>query len=1061
MPMMDAEGSVRDLSQQYGLVCESEGTPKSEQSSSPVSSWSEEEESTVLRKIDWLIMPILTLSFSTLMLNRTNIAFALNNGFLHDVGITQNEFNIGQQLLSAGIVLLEIPSNLLLYRVGPTIWIGSQIVAWSLVGTLQSFQKGLPTYLATRLLLGLCESGFTLAGLFILTDWYKTFESATRFSIYFAGSMGSAALGSLVAYGVIRDLDGRGGLAGWQWLFIIEGLLAFLSGVTFILAFPKSTSNPVSVLGFQYFSEREAHIVRQRVLLDDPTKANRAGKSVTREELRHVFTNWRLIPHTMATVAAHAPAQGVTDDILSSRISPLGSSMFNPGIAKILIEFNTSSSITATFVVSIYFLGYAFGPLVFAPISEIYGRVYLYHLGNFSFVLVCVGAAMSNNMDTLLALRFLMGVFGSAPTTVGIGSIMDLIQLEWRGRAISIWAIGPLLGPCIGPVIGGYVVENLGWRWVYWILAIVGGALGILGVAFMQETYAPTLLERKARRLRKETGNDALRADMDTRSFGLIKLAIIRPMKLLFTTPLVTLIALYVGISFGILNLLTATFAFVYADQYHFGEATLGLTFLPAGIGMMIAVVGFGYVADYLVAVDEKTRGEDEPFKPEVKLSPWVTMPASVALPVGLFVYGWTTQLQAHWIVPMISVALLCFGLLGTTTCLSNYQIDSYPEYASSASAAVTLARSLVGALVPLGGLKFFHNPASSHPSPDTQQHPVLHSGDAVPWFFKPFHQTTRLEDGSATQIDRLMDMELMNHYTAKAYRTITTSKEISAMYQYDMPREALVVPTLLEEILAFAAFHLAYLNPDRRQNYSLTAYQHQGRAIREMTSVLKGGLTSETCHGTYAASIFVVINAFATLPSCERHNTSFDPIVGLSDIFILVSGITAILASSEEALRNGTMKGLFWKQTDPPVDVEHLQTITKRLDVVLLNLIERRGQSDEIEISVVIEGATTLRDAIHETLSSQPGAPELKIAFVWPLRMSDTFLGLLRDRYPPTMVILAYYSVILYHGATNCWFLTNWAEALISHISRQLSGTPYYGFIEWPIAMVPKPAPL
>ena len=147
--------------------------------------------------------------------------------------------------------------------------------------------------------------------------------------------------------------------------------------------------------------------------------------------------------------------------------------MFAPGVASIMAEFNSTSNLLATFVVSIYFLGYAFGPLVFAPISEIYGRVYLYHLGNFAFIIVCVGAAQSQNMGMLLASRLLMGVFGSAPTTVGVGSIIDIVTLEWRGRTLSLWAMGPLLGPCIGPAIGGYVTERLGWRWVYWILAIM------------------------------------------------------------------------------------------------------------------------------------------------------------------------------------------------------------------------------------------------------------------------------------------------------------------------------------------------------------------------------------------------------------------------------------------------------------------------------------------------------------------------------------------------------------------------------------------------------------
>ncbi|KAJ4220983.1 hypothetical protein NW759_007053 [Fusarium solani] len=254
--------------------------------------WSKEEEAALLRKVDWLILPILVFGFSTLTLNRSNIAFSLNNGFLQDVGITQNDFNVGQQLLSAGIVIFEIPSNMILYRVGPATWIGFQIIAWSLVGTFQALQTGLGAFIATRLLLGICESGFIPAGLYLMTNWYKTFETGKRFSIYFAGSMAAAALGGLIAFGVIGNLHGHGGLSGWRWLFIIEGLMSFCSGVLFILFIPRSPTDPVSIFGWRYFDERESQILRQRIILDDPTKGVRVGSNVTWGELRRVIEQW-------------------------------------------------------------------------------------------------------------------------------------------------------------------------------------------------------------------------------------------------------------------------------------------------------------------------------------------------------------------------------------------------------------------------------------------------------------------------------------------------------------------------------------------------------------------------------------------------------------------------------------------------------------------------------------------------------------------------------------------------------------------------------------------------
>lgn len=186
----------------------------------------------------------------------------------------------------------------------------------------------------------------------------------------------------------------------------------------------------------------------------------------------------------------------------------------------------------------------------------------------------------------------------------------------------------------------------------------------------MRETYAPTLLERKVRRLRSETGNQSLRSKMDTRSHKLVKLAIIRPIKFLVKTPMVTVIALYVGIAYGILNLLIATFSFVYADQYNFSEGTLGLSFLPAGVGMMIGVVSYGNLADYLVQRSQKDQQPGAVYRPEVKLTPWATVPVGFAFCAGMFIYGWTTEERVHWIVPMLAVAVLCFGLMGATASL-------------------------------------------------------------------------------------------------------------------------------------------------------------------------------------------------------------------------------------------------------------------------------------------------------------------------------------------------------------------------------------------------------
>ena len=147
--------------------------------------------------------------------------------------------------------------------------------------------------------------------------------------------------------------------------------------------------------------------------------------------------------------------------------------MFAPGVPEVMAEFKSTNVQLASFVVSVYILGYAFGPFIVAPLSELYGRLVIYHICNVGFVVFTVACAVSSNLNMLIGFRFLEGVFGSAPLTLGGGSIADMIIQEKRGGMMALWAMGPLLGPVVGPVAGGYLSQAKGWRWVFWLIAIV------------------------------------------------------------------------------------------------------------------------------------------------------------------------------------------------------------------------------------------------------------------------------------------------------------------------------------------------------------------------------------------------------------------------------------------------------------------------------------------------------------------------------------------------------------------------------------------------------------
>ncbi|CVK86186.1 hypothetical protein FPRO04_07868 [Fusarium proliferatum] len=269
--------------------------------------WSLDEERRAKRKLDLIIMPLLTLGFFCLQLDRGNIANALTDNFMEDVGVTQNQFNVGQQMLSLGIVLFEIPSNMILYRVGPGKWLTLQLFLFGTVSTFQAFQNNYGSFVATRFLLGITESGFIPGGLWTLSTWYTRKETAKRVMFFYFGNQFGQASSKLLAYGILH-MRGVGDKAGWFWLFVLMGAFTVLSGVVLGCCLPDSFKNPRSTFlpNVKIFNERELHILQTRVLLDDPMKGKKK-KKIGLGAFKKAFSNWRLWVHVIITLTNNGP----------------------------------------------------------------------------------------------------------------------------------------------------------------------------------------------------------------------------------------------------------------------------------------------------------------------------------------------------------------------------------------------------------------------------------------------------------------------------------------------------------------------------------------------------------------------------------------------------------------------------------------------------------------------------------------------------------------------------------------------------------------------------------
>lgn len=262
-----------------------------------------------------------------------------------------------------------------------------------------------------------------------------------------------------------------------------------------------------------------------------------------------------------------------------------------PAVPQILAEFGSSDTLYQAILVSIWELGEAIGPLLTAPLSEIYGRSPVYNVANIIFIVFSLACAGSSNLHMLVAFRFFSGI-GDASIALNPGIIGDMFVQEERGFALSIMGLPPLLGPVAGPVLGGFLTQAKGWRWAFWLSAITGGVCEICFLAFFRETYKPRILQKKSRRLRKQTGKKDLRSKYDNdpsvKGSYIWRQSIIRPAQMLVRSPIVLLLALYVSVVYGFLYLLLTTITEVFETTYRFSQGAAGLAYLGLGTSPLL-----------------------------------------------------------------------------------------------------------------------------------------------------------------------------------------------------------------------------------------------------------------------------------------------------------------------------------------------------------------------------------------------------------------------------------------------------------------------------------------
>ena len=397
----------------------------------------------------------------------------------------------------------------------------------------------------------------------------------------------------------------------------------------------------------------------------------------------------------------------------------MASSIFAPGHEEIASSFSAPTTVSVL-PISLYNFGMAFGPVLASPLSETFGRraVYLIVLPLFS--LFVLGTGFSQSMAAVIACRFFAGLFASPSVAIASATIADIFAPSDRALPMISYYSTPWLGSLMGPLVGGFVVEQKGWRWTQWT-TLFFGLIFFFPIIFVQESYKKTIISRQAK---KQGLHDPTKPQTTWRQQLriFVRSNLGRPILMLLTEPIVTLLCLYMGFQFGLLYCFVIASPYVFSSIYDFGLGAQGLSFLGLIIGCLLGSV-------FLMVIEKKVyqpklrhhkasiaatttnananANDVLEFPPENRL--YGAMLGSICLPVGLFWFAWTSRPSIHWICPIVAQGVVMFGSLTVYVPCGMYMMDTYGAlYGASASGANSLLRYTLAAIFPLFTLQMY-----------------------------------------------------------------------------------------------------------------------------------------------------------------------------------------------------------------------------------------------------------------------------------------------------------------------------------------------------------------
>lgn len=381
-----------------------------------------------------------------------------------------------------------------------------------------------------------------------------------------------------------------------------------------------------------------------------------------------------------------------------------GSACITGGLFTVSDKFHVSQEVSIL-TCSLMVIGFSLGPLIWSPVSDLFGRRVAYFVSLGLYVIFNIPCALAPNIGCLLVCRFLCGVWSSSGLCLVGGSIADMFPPETRGRAIAFFAYAPYCGPVFGPLVNGFIsVSTHRMDLIFWVNMAFAGVMWLV-VACIPETFAPVILKRRAAKLRRETGNPKIMTEQEAQGLSvgeMVNACVLRPLYLAVTEPVLDLMCFYVCLIYSLLYAFFFAYPVIFGELYGYKDNLIGLMLIPILIGASVALATTSFCETQYLKITKRRNPTPE----DRLLGAMIGAPFAA---IALWILGATAYHHIIWVGPASSGLVFGYGMVLIYYSLNNYIIDCYAMYASSALATKVFLRSAGGAAFPLFTEQMYH----------------------------------------------------------------------------------------------------------------------------------------------------------------------------------------------------------------------------------------------------------------------------------------------------------------------------------------------------------------